>query len=194
MANRYIFFIIDCISFFFTDDTIKRTMFEFSENDLTLFFQLFSTFAGKKIVSMEDLQKIPASQFLDITEKLPDQLLALLFQVIKGRDTSRTFFDKLMGDHETENRFKVDQFFSRYMKLLVPDETVVFNGNPLFFYLPAETFTDLAFVQSRQNFFLRQTIDTINEYLQKHCNCTHQFSPGEQEEAWQWFWQYLLNH
>jgi hypothetical protein len=65
-------------------------------------------------------------------------------------------------------------------------------GNPLLAYLPPECFDDLAFIQSRQSFFLRQTIDTINEFLKTACQCPVTFDPGKQEDAWKWFWNHVL--
>jgi hypothetical protein len=64
--------------------------------------------------------------------------------------------------------------------------------NPLEVYLPAHTFDDLAFVQSRQAFFLRQTIDTINEYLDGVFKRRHTFGPGEQQLAWEYFWEKVM--
>ncbi|MEO6097038.1 MAG: hypothetical protein ABIW76_15700, partial [Fibrobacteria bacterium] len=59
-------------------------------------------------------------------------------------------------------------------------------------YMPTHTFDDLAFIQSRQAFFLRQTIDIINEYLNNAFRRKHGFGPGEQQLAWEYFWEKVM--
>jgi hypothetical protein len=64
--------------------------------------------------------------------------------------------------------------------------------NPLEVYMPSHTFDDLAFVQSRQAFFLRQTIETINEYLDNAFKSKHTFASGDQQLAWEYFWEKVM--
>ena len=93
-----------------------------------------------------------------------------------------------MGEHEEENRDAVDRFFNRYMNLVLNEEVATPSYNPLEVYMPPNTFEDLVFVQSRQSFFMRQTIETINDYLEKVIDLEEGFKVGEQEKAWSHFW------
>jgi hypothetical protein len=101
-------------------------------------------------------------------------------------------FHTLTGDLDEATGKKTQAFLKRYMDLVLAQENTNGTFNPLLVYLSSGCFDDLAFVQSRQSFFLRQTIDTINEFLKTACRCTDMFGPGQQEEAWIWFWNYLL--
>jgi hypothetical protein len=54
----------------------------------------------------------------------------------------------------------------------------------------------MAFVQSRQPFFLRQTCAVINAYLDGLFPPPaggHAFPPGEQEKAWTYFWEKVMS-
>ena len=103
--------------------------------------------------------------------------------------------ERLMGDHEEDNRPLVDAFFERYRRSVLAVEGPG-DFNPLETYLPAHTLDDLAFVQSRQAFFLRQTCAVINEYLDGLFPAPngkkHAFPAGEQEKAWAWFWDKVI--
>ena len=151
-----------------------------------------SALSGQKSIrSLDDLEQLSAGEFLAIMEKADDKMLGVVVQYLKSSPKGRDFFDKLMGSHEEENRQLVDSFFQRYMDLVIPDEKEISYYNPLLVYLPPQVFDDLAFVQSRQNFFMRQTIDTINEYFYQIFNEETQFKVDEQERAWAYFWEQI---
>jgi hypothetical protein len=136
----------------------------------------------------EDLNRLGSHELLQLAQKVDDSALGLFVQLLKSSESGERLFEKLMGDHEEENRALVDAFFSRYLKVVLSSVQEGENFNPLEVYLPTHTFDDLAFVQSRQGFFLRQTIDTINEYLDGAFHSKHNFQSGEQHLAWDYFW------
>jgi hypothetical protein len=142
----------------------------------------------------EDLARLSSRELLELSKKVDDSALGLFVQLLKGSDKSEggkggeRLFEKLMGDHEEDNRGLVDDFFTRYFKVVLSSVNEGDNFNPLEVYLPGSTFDDLAFVQSRQQFFLRQTIDVINEYLDSVFRRKHDFAPGDQQAAWDYFW------
>jgi hypothetical protein len=140
----------------------------------------------------EDLNRLSSRELLQLSQKVDDSALGLFVQLLKGGQSGERLFEKLMGDHEEENRQLVDAFFSRYLKVVLSNVQEGEHFNPLEVYLPAHTFDDLAFVQSRQAFFLRQTIDTINEYLDGVFKRRHAFGPGEQQLAWEYFWEKVM--
>ena len=142
-----------------------------------------------KISGLEQLEQMDTREFLQLLQKTDDQVLGLVILYLKSSARGREFFEKLMGEHEEENRQLVDSFFDRYMKLVIPDEEDLKYANPLITYLPAEVLDDLAFVESRRSFFLRQTIDTINEYFFEVLKEDTDFKAGEQEQAWLHFWE-----
>lgn len=140
----------------------------------------------------EDLNRLTCRELLVLSQKVDDSALGLFVQLLKGSESGERLFEKLMGDHEEENRELVDAFFSRYLKIVLSGVQEGENFNPLDVYLPVHTFDDLAFVQSRQAFFLRQTIDTINEFLNGAFRRKHDFAPGEQQRAWEYFWEKVM--
>jgi len=140
----------------------------------------------------EDLNRLSSHELLQLSRKVDDSALGLFVQLLKGGQAGERLFEKLMGDHEEENRELVDAFFSRYLKVVLSSVQEGEHFNPLEVYLPSHTFDDLAFVQSRQAFFLRQTIDTINEYLNGVFKRKHSFGPGEQQLAWEYFWEKVM--
>jgi hypothetical protein len=140
----------------------------------------------------EDLNRLSSRELLQLSQKVDDSALGLFVQLLKGGQSGERLFEKLMGDHEEENRQLVDAFFSRYLKVVLSSVQEGEHFNPLEVYLPGHTFDDLAFVQSRQAFFLRQTIDTINEYLDGVFKRRHTFGPGEQQLAWEYFWEKVM--
>jgi hypothetical protein len=147
---------------------------------------------GRHIRRLRDLEAMDSRSLLELSQQVEDQFLGLFVQLLKSSKSKSALFQKLMGSHEEENRRLVDSFFSRYMKHVIQEEKGFSYFNPLIIYLPKETFGDLAFVQSRQKFFLRQRIETINEYLMDVFGEDPAFKPGEQEKSWFWFWNKLL--
>ena len=140
----------------------------------------------------EDLNRLTSRELLLLSKKVDDSALGLFVQLLKGGHSGESLFEKLMGDHEEENRKLVDSFFSRYLKVVLSSVQEGDTFNPLEVYLPSQSFDDLAFVQSRQSFFLRQTIDTINEYLDGVFHRKHEFQPGEQQTAWEYLWEKIV--
>jgi hypothetical protein len=140
----------------------------------------------------EDLNRLSSRELLLLSRKVDDSALGLFVQLLKGGQSGENLFEKLMGDHEEENRQLVDSFFSRYLKVVLSGVQEGEHFNPLEVYLPSQSFDDLAFVQSRQAFFLRQTIETINEYLDAVFRKKHAFHPEEQQQAWAYFWEKIV--
>ncbi|MEO7427117.1 MAG: hypothetical protein ABI036_18155 [Fibrobacteria bacterium] len=147
---------------------------------------------GAGFRKIEDLNRLGSRELLQLSQKVDDSALGLFVQLLKSSESGERLFEKLMGDHEEENRTLVDAFFTRYLKVVLSSVQEGENFNPLEVYLPTHTFDDLAFLQSRQGFFLRQTIDTINEYLNGAFPGKHHFGPGEQQAAWEYFWGKIM--
>lgn len=155
----------------------------------------------------EDLSRLTSRELLELSGKVDDTALGLFVQLLKGAEGKaggeaasggaglggEKLFEKLMGDHEEDNRELVDAFFSRYLKVVLSSVQEGDHFNPLEVYLPGSTFDDLAFVQSRQAFFLRQTIDIINEYLDSTFRRKHDFPAGAQQAAWDYFWERVVS-
>ncbi|MDQ3001171.1 MAG: hypothetical protein M3Y08_07915 [Fibrobacterota bacterium] len=140
----------------------------------------------------EDLNRLTSHELLQLSQKVDNSALGLFVQLLKSSQSGDRLFEKLMGDHEEENRELVDAFFLRYLKVVLSSVQEGETFNPLEVYMPIHTFDDLAFIQSRQVFFLRQTIDTINEYLDQAFRRKHNFAPGEQQLAWEYFWEKVM--
>lgn len=148
---------------------------------------------GPRFNSLADLAALPARDLLMLARKVDDAALGLFVQVLKSAGKNDTLFERMMGDHEEENRLLVDSFFSRYYRSVLSSAGEPQNFNPLEIYLAPPVFDDLAFVQSRQPFFLRQRIDVINDYLDGVFEEGHGFIAGEQEKAWSYFWDRVIS-
>jgi hypothetical protein len=148
---------------------------------------------GARLRTLEDLAALSTRELLQLAQRVDEAALGLFIQILKCSGRGESLFAKLMGDHEEDNRPLVDAFFTRYYRsvLAVPQGARQFN--PLELYLPANTLDDLAFVQSRQAFFLRQTCAVINEYLDLLFGGKHAFPAGEQEKAWTYFWDKVMS-
>ena len=142
------------------------------------------------IRDLQDLARLSSRQLLQLVDMTPQELLPLVVRFLKDSHGGVRLFEKLMGEHEEENRELVDRFFSRYFTLVMEPENQ--EENPLLFYLDPEMFHDLAFIQTREDFFKRQTILHINEFLATHFNLEKPFAPGEQDQAWSFFFTELL--
>jgi hypothetical protein len=164
-----------------------------SDDDLRGIQNYLSAVTGSTVRSVDDLLAISTEGFLDLMEKIDDVALPAVVSLFKSSLRGREFFHKLTGDLDECTGKRAKAFLKRYMDLILLQEDA--NGsfdNPLLVYLPLDCFDDLAFIQSRQSFFLRQTVDTINGFLTTACRCPDTFGPGRQEDAWKWFWNYLL--
>lgn len=155
---------------------------------------------GARLRTLDDLAALPSRELLSLARRVDEAALGLFVQLLKDSGRHAAIFQKLMGDHEEENRPLVDAFFDRYFKAVLscadPSEASR-SYNPLETYLPAHSLDDLAFVQSRQPFFLRQPIEVINRYLDGLPGCReqgpHAFKAGEQELAWACFWDKVVS-
>jgi hypothetical protein len=143
-----------------------------------------------RLKSVEDLNMLSARSILEIADRLNDELLPYLVALTKKANKESDLFQKLMGNHEEVNRKLVDSFFERYMAIAL--EKTRMEDNLLLRYLPPDSFQDLAFLQSRERFFKAQRIEHINEFLDSHFHLKKEFGPGEQDEAWNYFWGALL--
>ncbi len=162
------------------------------ENEKMILAYLASLPGGESLSSPQELNRMTSRQLLLLGEEVDDSALGLFVQLLKQtKNQSEKLFEKLLGDHEEENRQLVDHFFNRYMSCVLTDLGHD-DLNPLENYLPENTFSDLVFVQSRQAFFMRQTMANINEYLQKMFPSSSVFEAGQQAEAWKYFWQKVL--
>ncbi len=148
----------------------------------------FSRLTGKRLASVKDLAQLPAETILRLAQTLPDNFLPALVGMLKGAD--RGVFLKLLGEHEEELRSLSEEFFARYARLVLESEEDR-NFNPLFLYLPREALDDFVLVESRQAFFLRQEIATINEWMAELFELGP-FQAGAQQEAWDALWNHLL--
>ncbi len=140
----------------------------------------------------EDLNQLSSNDLLSILCEVNDDALPFFVNLIKEADSKGELFQKLMGDHDEENSSLSEEFFTRYMGMVMQDESALTDFNALVYYLPEETFGDLAFIQSRQEFFVSQSIDNINEFLVAHFNLEKVFEYGEQDRAWEYFWSQIL--
>lgn len=137
--------------------------------------------------NIKDLAQIPSRELLELAANLDDSMMGLFLQMLKSSGQGQQLFQKLMGEHDEENRILVDSFFERYMSTTLADGELNYY-NPLSIYLPRKVLDDLVFVQSRRPFFLRQAIATINEYFQQMFGGGPGFAADEQRAAWSWFW------
>lgn len=147
---------------------------------------------GPRLRSLEDLAALSPRELLQLARRVDEAALGLFIQVLKCTGRGETLFAKLMGDHEEDNRPLVDEFFARYYRSVLALPPIPRQFNPLELYLPPNSLDDLAFVQSRQAFFLRQTCAVINEYLDLLFGGKHAFPAGEQEKAWTYFWDKVM--
>ncbi len=151
---------------------------------------------GARLRSLDDLAALPARDLLLLARRIDEAALGIFVQLLKSTGEGRTLFSRLMGDHEEDNRPLVDEFFDRYYKSVLAASEDAPPYNPLEIYLPAHALDDLAFVQSRQAFFLRQPCVVINEYLDgvfPRDDGPHAFRPDEPDTAWAYFWQRVIS-
>jgi len=144
----------------------------------------FGRLLGRHIADRDELASLPASELLRLADRLPDGFLPALVGMLKGAGSG--VFEKLLGEHDEVHREASERFFRRYMDMVLePSDGADFN--PLEAWLPVEACHDLAFLASRQGFFLRQEIQVINEWMAANF-AMGPFEPGAQEEAWGALW------
>ena len=142
------------------------------------------------IRSSQDIIDLSSKDILTLFSNLPDVLLPIFVSYVKSLGEGSEVFYKLMGDHEEDNRDLVDQFFNRYMNSVINNDEE--DINPLLTYLSKESLADLGFVQSRQNFFMGQSIDHINEFIEKMFGYNPNLGLGEQEKGWEILWNEVM--
>jgi hypothetical protein len=163
-----------------------------TDDEMNAFLGYLWVVGGKGFGSIDDIMAMGTEGFLNLTQKIPDEALPIVISAFKRSRRGQEFFHKLTGDLDAASAARAKAFLQRYMNIILEQEDSKAILNALIAYLPPHCFDDLAFIQSRQAFFLRQSIDTINEFLQISCECTETFAPGRQEEAWLWFWNHVL--
>lgn len=147
----------------------------------------FGHLLGRSLETERDLATLPAEDLLRLVDLVPDDVLPALMGLLKG--AGPRIFEKLLGDHEEENRGLSEKFFQRYRSLVL-DGAAGADFNPLEEWLPPEACHDLAFLASRQAFFLRQDIEHINQWLARHFGLGPHL-PSHQLEAWNDLWSHL---
>ncbi len=162
------------------------------EYERMMLLYLSSLVDGDGFQTIADLERLSSRELLELAQKVDNSALGLFVQLLKHSGSGTRLFERLMGEHEEDNRDLVDTFFRRYLSLVLSNEEETRHYNPLEVYLPRQTFDDLAFIQSRQAVFLRQTIETINDYLKTVLRCRKRFEPGDQQKAWEWFWETIM--
>jgi hypothetical protein len=162
------------------------------DNEIAMLLRYLSLISRKPIRTIDELLSYGTEEFLGLMEKVPDEVLPHCISLFKSTRRGKDFFHKISYDLDETTSPRAQALLRRYMELMLQSHELSDGFNPLIVYLPPACFDDCAFVQSRQSFFLRQTIDTINEFLQTNCGYHGAFEPGCQEEAWAWFWNYLL--
>jgi hypothetical protein len=164
----------------------------FDDDEISILMQYLSHLSRKPILTMSDLLALSLDEFLGLMGRIPDEILPHCVSLFKSTLRGKEFFYKITHDLDEATHPKAQALLTRYMELMLQDHETSDAFNPLVVYLPPAYFDDCAFIQSRQPFFMRQTIETINEFLQTTCGNQGAFEPGCQEEAWAWFWNYIL--
>lgn len=147
----------------------------------------FGQILGRRLESASDLAGLPAFDLLTLADRLPDGFLPALVGLLKGAGPYA--FQRLLGDHEEENRELSDRFFLRYREMVL-EPAEVEETNPLDIWLPPEACHDLGLLATRQAFFLRQRIEHVNLWLERHFQLGP-FPPAGQLEAWNALWIHL---
>jgi hypothetical protein len=156
-----------------------------------VFLQLISRLVdGVIIENSNDLKQCSSRCLLQIADALPDEYLPVFVGLLKRVDTKHSLFHKLMGEHEQDNLELVDRFFHRYREIVLQAHDDDFN--PLLIYLPPSSFGDLVFIQSRESFFKRQTMEHIKEFLFRCFGVRLHFNALQHDEAWNWFWNRIM--
>jgi hypothetical protein len=147
----------------------------------------FGRVLGRRLTVAADLVDLPASDLLLLADRIPDGFLPALVGLLKGLGPGA--FERLLGEHEEENRELSERFFQRY-RAVVLEPAYVEESNPLEIWLPGPACHDLAFLASRQAFFLRQEIRHINEWLFRNFQLGP-FPATAQLDAWNALWTHL---
>lgn len=152
-----------------------------------IIFAYISVRCRAEVKSIEDMLNVKSELLLDILNNSEEPIVIALISIMKSSNEGRWFFDKLMGDHEIENKPAVEKFFNIYQKIVMGSDSQNQRINPLIIYMPKEQLDDFTFVQSRETFFMNQKIEIINEYLLHIFDTAPEFQFGEQDTAWKYF-------
>ena len=170
-------------------EELEREIMELERLD-QLLLKHFSAVVKEPLSSLEDLGNLPSKTLLELGCTIEEVLVGPYVQMLKRSEKGEVLFQKLMGEHEEQLRELVDQFFDRYMKIVTEPDEVEYN--PLIAFLPPDNFQDLGFLQSRHDYFLTQSMEIIQEFLEFHFHEVPKFELMDQEKAWQWFWNQVL--
>ena len=146
----------------------------------------FGRVLGRDLSVPADLAALPSGELLLLADRIPDEFLPALVGLLKGLGPG--CFERFLGEHEEENRELSDRFFLRYGAIALEPQDA--DSNPLDVWLPPETCHDLAFLATRQAFFLRQEIRHINDWLGRNFGLGP-FPAAAQPEAWIALWARL---
>lgn len=155
-----------------------------------LVYQYLSYHLGRPLRSLDDLYAMSAAEFLALMDLLRDEALPYILQLVKEAPVEKGLFQKLMGDHDPDNQEASDRFFARYQAVMMDDLDQEIN--PLVVYLPPDSWHDLAFLQSRESFFLRQPMSVIEEFLTESFGEIPDFGPDGEIKAWNWFFNKVV--
>jgi hypothetical protein len=147
----------------------------------------FGRVLGRRLRVPADLVELPTSELLLLADRIPDGFLPALVGLLKGLGPGA--FDRLLGEHEEENRELSERFFQRY-RTVVLEPAHVEDSNPLEVWIPVDVCQDLGFLATRQAFFMRQEIRHINEWLSRNFQLGP-FPAAGQLEAWNALWTHL---
>lgn len=145
---------------------------------------------GYKLSSVDNLKQLSAADLLALLGRVKSEALPFVMQLIKEAPEDWGLFQKLMGDHDPDLWEKSQDFFNRYSAVMM--EEIEEEYNPLLIYLPPESWHDLAFLQSRESFFLRQSLENIVDFLQFHFEELPDFGPDGSLKAWNWFFNKVV--
>jgi len=149
----------------------------------------FGRILGRRLEAPAELAGLSARELLQLADRIPDGFLPALVGLLKGADPHG--FERLLGDHEEENRELSDRFFARYQAIVLEPQGFD-DHNPLEIWLPGESCHDLAFLATRQAFFLRQEIRHVNDWLRRNFGIGP-FPAGGQTDAWNALWTRLTS-
>jgi hypothetical protein len=153
------------------------------------FLEYCSQFTHRPLKKIADLDTLSARELLTLADQLEDEHIPLLMLMIKSINNTTSIFEKLMGDHDEDHRDLVDSFFERYSEQVLADVHLE-DQNPLEMFLPLNSWEDLVFLETRKEFFQRQTHETINNFLTQHWDNVPKFDSSV--AAWEWFWLQVL--
>jgi hypothetical protein len=153
-------------------------------------FKALSEISGKEITSTFDLMELEPIEVLRICESVTDEFLPFFIKILKCLPDGDALFKALNSGTSIEELELSSSFFHRYQNILLEVEEA--DDNPLIWSLEKENWQDLVLMQSRETFFLRQTMEHIHEFLKVHFDEVPVWEVHEQKEAWNWFFNQII--